>query len=292
MAYANVFIVGTTMGGMSGHDGTFSIDSIPAGTYTLRVQMMTYDTAEVAGLIVEGAATVQREIRLQKKSASNRIIAAPGGSGTCEVHGRKMLSVLVPVAYGLRVFDPKFEAVREARFPHAESSYDGGCVVVDGSPCRATVLMCPECVAACNRFKGSDVWDVATASGRDLQPHKFADVMEFSMPPNAETENVVEACRQTSVLRTDSVTVRIAKGDWYFVADECPRKFDREATVIQAGAAAEIGVVESGDSMDVYVTFLATPVDTETIIMRIQVQGREGLGLAAAIVRSVRFPAS
>jgi hypothetical protein len=55
---------------------------------------------------------------------------------------------------------------------------------------------------------------------------------------------------------------------------------------------ARIGIVESGDGMDVYVKFLATPVDSDAVIMRIQVEGDDGLSLAAAIVRSVKFSAS
>ena len=288
--YASVIIVGTKLGVMSLRDGAFSIVCVPPGTYTLRVLAMSYDTVEVTGLAVEGGATVQQNLALQRGQRNNRTIDARAGPETCEVHGLEMMSVLVPIAYGLGVIDPK--AVREARFPYGDLRHDGGCVVGEESPWKAMVLRCPECVVARNRHDGSDVWDRTTTGRRDLQTHTFADAVEFSVPPDGEMENVIEACRQVSILRTDSATVRIVKCDWSLAQDEYPRAVDYSASVIQAGVAAWVGVVESADSMDVYVRFLVTPLDADAIIMKIQVRGPGGLSLAAAIARSIRFLAS
>ena len=46
LAYANVILVGTTLGAMSLSDGKFTIVGVPAGTYTLRAMMMGYKNNE------------------------------------------------------------------------------------------------------------------------------------------------------------------------------------------------------------------------------------------------------
>ena len=46
LAYANVILVGSTLGAMSLSDGKFTIVGVPAGTYTIRAMMMGYGHVE------------------------------------------------------------------------------------------------------------------------------------------------------------------------------------------------------------------------------------------------------
>ena len=41
--YANVVILGTSMGAMSVEDGSFFVDRVPVGTYSVKVMMMGYE---------------------------------------------------------------------------------------------------------------------------------------------------------------------------------------------------------------------------------------------------------
>ncbi len=52
LAYANVVIVGSTMGAMSLSDGKFTIVGVPAGTHTVRAMMMGYKKTEKTGVVV------------------------------------------------------------------------------------------------------------------------------------------------------------------------------------------------------------------------------------------------
>jgi hypothetical protein len=52
LGYANVIIVGTTMGAMSLADGKYSITAVPPGTYTVRAMMMGYKAVEKPGVVV------------------------------------------------------------------------------------------------------------------------------------------------------------------------------------------------------------------------------------------------
>ncbi|MBM3319289.1 MAG: TonB-dependent receptor [Candidatus Eisenbacteria bacterium] len=52
IAWADVLIQGTTIGGISQQNGTFTIYKIPAGTYTVTVQMMGYTPRKFEGVAV------------------------------------------------------------------------------------------------------------------------------------------------------------------------------------------------------------------------------------------------
>src|SRR5262249_20768102 len=58
IAYANVILVGTTIGGMTLADGSFVIDHIPPGTYVVRAMMMGFKAVEKDSITVtEGTET-------------------------------------------------------------------------------------------------------------------------------------------------------------------------------------------------------------------------------------------
>ncbi len=66
LAYANVVVVGTTMGGMTLTDGTFTVVSVPVGTYTVRAMMMGYKTEERANVRIGGGEVVEITFRLEE----------------------------------------------------------------------------------------------------------------------------------------------------------------------------------------------------------------------------------
>ncbi len=52
LPYANVVVVGTKLGGMALSDGSYCIDGIPAGTYTIKVMMMGYKPVEIHNVVI------------------------------------------------------------------------------------------------------------------------------------------------------------------------------------------------------------------------------------------------
>jgi len=67
ISYANVVILGTTMGAMSVDDGSFFIDVIPVGTYSVKVTMMGYESQTIEGVIVDANRTTTIEFRISEK---------------------------------------------------------------------------------------------------------------------------------------------------------------------------------------------------------------------------------
>ncbi len=67
LPYANVILVGTTMGAMSLADGKFEIKPVPIGTYTLKVMMMGYAPVEKPNVVVNAGSTATVQFKLDEK---------------------------------------------------------------------------------------------------------------------------------------------------------------------------------------------------------------------------------
>jgi outer membrane receptor protein involved in Fe transport len=67
LPYANVMIVGTTLGAMSLADGKFNITGVPIGTYTVKAMMMGYTAVEKPGVIVNAGSTTTASFKLKQK---------------------------------------------------------------------------------------------------------------------------------------------------------------------------------------------------------------------------------
>ena len=50
---AGIQVVGTTVGGLSGVDGRFSLNAVPAGTVTLTVRRIGYAPKTITGIFLE-----------------------------------------------------------------------------------------------------------------------------------------------------------------------------------------------------------------------------------------------
>jgi Ca-activated chloride channel family protein len=65
LPYANVILVGTTMGAMTKGDGRFTIVNVPPGTYRVRAMMMGFKAEEKDRVVVGDGATVDVTFKLQ-----------------------------------------------------------------------------------------------------------------------------------------------------------------------------------------------------------------------------------
>jgi len=65
IAYANVILVGTTMGAMTLADGSYTITSVPAGTYRVRAMMMGFKALERDSITVTEDLAVNLDFRME-----------------------------------------------------------------------------------------------------------------------------------------------------------------------------------------------------------------------------------
>ena len=73
------------------------------------------------------------------------------GASSCEIHSEVLIKDKLRIGYGLMGYLYDYEAYQKVKpelFPHASSSYGGGCVIEPDSPEYAEVLYCQKCRAA------------------------------------------------------------------------------------------------------------------------------------------------
>lgn len=94
LQYANVFLVGTTMGSMSLSDGQYRIENVPYGRYRLRAMMMGYKNGDVDDVVVEAGRTTHVDVSLgfswgpaeaERRSLVGIHTDATGDDLTCEI---------------------------------------------------------------------------------------------------------------------------------------------------------------------------------------------------------------
>ena len=79
-----VQVVGTTVGGMTGLDGRFTINGVPAGTVSLTVRRIGYQAKTVTGVAVAADGAVEQNIAMQTASVqlSAQVVTASAERGT------------------------------------------------------------------------------------------------------------------------------------------------------------------------------------------------------------------
>ena len=67
LPYANIVLVGTTMGAMSLGDGRYELKGVPPGTYTVKCMMMGFASDEKKGIVVGAGDQVTVSFALSEK---------------------------------------------------------------------------------------------------------------------------------------------------------------------------------------------------------------------------------
>jgi outer membrane receptor protein involved in Fe transport len=70
LAYANVVVLGTTLGAMALGDGSFVINKVPVGVHSVRAMMMGFDTATRSDVAVDAERTTTLQFALHPKVAA------------------------------------------------------------------------------------------------------------------------------------------------------------------------------------------------------------------------------
>jgi Ca-activated chloride channel homolog len=80
LANAQVVVVGTQLGTVTGQDGAYTIASIPAGVYTVRAQFIGYIPTEVHGVRVTVDSTTTAELVLQSSNITLSAVVVTGAA--------------------------------------------------------------------------------------------------------------------------------------------------------------------------------------------------------------------
>lgn len=287
--HANVILPGMKQGSTTNKDGYFFIDNVPEGRHKIKAVMMGYKASQQVEISVKKQVTTNINLEIEELWSEDAIDVTGGQQTRCEVHDVEMNRVLVPVGYGLRVIDSKYEEAKQW-FPNAEPYHHSGCVI--RPPFKAWSLRCPKCVYTRNKWKSRNSWPDTVMTRRDWETYNLLDVFEFRAPGGAET-----TMRETGYLveqtwSTIDLEVEACFGPWaimlmspYIENEDCVNE-------IVGIAYPTVFVIKDGASngdLQVVARFGATPFGTNRMTVVVRVPNRSRLKDAAAIIKSIRF---
>ncbi len=133
---ANVFLVGTSLGSASDLDGAYRIDGIPAGTYTLRVSFLGYQTREVP-VSVEDGRTLIVDVTLAPDVilGDDIVVTAQIGGQTAAINRQLTANTIVNV-----VSEEKIQELPDANAAEAVGRLPGVSVQRSGGEANKVVL--------------------------------------------------------------------------------------------------------------------------------------------------------
>lgn len=94
---AQVWLVNTNLGAITDYDGNFKIDSIPIGTYDLKISFMVYGDTTLKNIIISSDTVIKINIELPPpcKYDNNR------KDNRCPICGKK--NMVIPIVYGIPI---------------------------------------------------------------------------------------------------------------------------------------------------------------------------------------------
>jgi hypothetical protein len=286
--FANVLVVGTRFGAMSGTDGSYSIEGVPSGAYTVRVTTVSHETLEVREIPVTDDRTTHWSFRLRERGSAGYVDdRVGGGAALCSIHDVAMAPVLVPIGYGLNVLRRDWDEIRRARFPNAAPSLDGGCVI--GDVTKARVHCCPVCASARNAELSGGKWVDYPPPVSEWRRYQFAGVLEYWAPDNLGSEISRNECLHVQTTQWQGMSIRLATGNAYHIRSEWPSEFDYVVNMIHGEAYPDVGVVTDGNHTELYVRFWVIPKGTDRIVVRLSTDAPAELDVARRVVGSMKF---
>jgi hypothetical protein len=157
IAYCNVVIIGTGMGEMTNADGSYRIDGIPPGTYSIRIVIMGYETDERCRVDVRSGEVLDMSFELEPRDyAFNEVVIIDDRSRwACDIHRVAYQDYewfKLPVVDTAMVFDDAYEKARLQLFP------EGDLYILDECLSQSTdsswAWRCPECLRQAKLWLG------------------------------------------------------------------------------------------------------------------------------------------
>lgn len=141
---AGIQVVGTTLGTMSGVDGRFSINAVPAGTVTITVRRIGYAPKTITGIFLEAGKTVEQNVSLAAASVelTAQVVTAAAERGTVNEaldQQRNATGIVSAVTAEQMSKSPDSDAAKAVQRVSGVTVQDGRSVFVRGLGERYTV---------------------------------------------------------------------------------------------------------------------------------------------------------
>lgn len=147
LSYCNIVIAATCMGTMTKSDGSYRIDAIPPGAYTVKAMMMGYETENVCRIEVEEGKTAFLSFELGPRKPREIVVGPCDIHPLCTIHNidlEDFVMIKLPVIDTAVFYDEAYEKARLELFPKGDPFILDECL--SQSTDSALALRCPECV--------------------------------------------------------------------------------------------------------------------------------------------------
>lgn len=284
--YANVIVVGTTIGAMTDRHGAYRISGVPAGPHDVRA-MMHLDEPQVITAIVAGDSVrvdfVMKPLWVEK--VPPRPVLPPDA---CPEHLEQMHWVLArtmevvmypvyPVGSGLR------NAWRRLEMQDAL-----------GRPFNvAWGAICPQCVRVLNDQCSNGQWKGLPRSTPDgWDQYRVAGVLDFAAPPGLVDSTAPNWCTQDHDWKSLNLQVRVARVPASQSANHVARFPARDYLVwdVVGDCKAEIVVTDQGDACYITASLASTTNSVDYMDISIVARGKDASTVARTILGMMRFP--
>lgn len=143
LPYANVVVLGTKLGGVTADDGTYTVNNVPAGSYTVQATYIGYEVVSKAGVAVNAGATATVDFQLKDTSFKEQEVVVesdkPIDIGRADTHHKVSASDLrkLPVDNVSEAIALKAGVVSQGGELHFRGGRGGEVAIyVDGVPVR------------------------------------------------------------------------------------------------------------------------------------------------------------
>jgi len=287
--YANVIVVGATIGAMTDQQGTFRIPDVPPGTWEVRAMMLLYRASAVT-LSIAPADSVHADFVMNRMWA-DRVDPKPLlPANVCGKHLEQMRWVLVATNGGQVPLDPRTKMPSPNAWPHIQSS----------SLKVAWGASCPRCVHISNDDLSGGKWRGPRRSAPAGWRHYRVDgIVDFDAPKGLVDSIVVDPC--TKDLKWMAKDLRIEMRRIPFFG---PYPYGMETVVLArifpprdyaindlvGDCRAEIAITQKGSTYHADAFLVSTTNSTDDFEISVVAKGRHASEIARTILGTMRFP--
>jgi hypothetical protein len=286
--YANVIVVGATIGAMTDRQGRFRISNVPPGKWDVRAMMILY-RASVVTVSIAPDDSVHADFVLNRKWA-DRVDPKPSRpANVCRKHLEQMSWVLVATNQGQVVLDPRTQRLSPNAWPHIQSS----------SLKVAWGASCPRCVHISNDDPSGGKWRGLRRSASAGWRHYEVDgIVDFGAPKGLVDSIVVDSCTKDLTWTGKDLRIEMRRIPFfgrYPDSIEMPvlariPPCDYAIVDLVGDCRAEIAITQKGGAYQADAFLASTTNSTDDFEISVVAKGKNADRIARTILGTMRFP--
>lgn len=283
--YANVIVVGMSIGAMTDRHGVYRISGVPAGVHDVRAMMMFYESR--VDTVIAANDSARADFDLYPIWVDHVPPMPPLPANVCSKHFEQMRWVLVPnVRGGVR------EQWRDSSLLNAWPTTD----TEYANRSRFKVgwgESCAQCVEVLNDQRSNGRWKgLPRSTPAAWDQYRIAGVLDFSGPHGLIDSMVANWCTTDHEWRNSNLRVRVTHIPAYqsAIPGAAFPTPDYRVWDVVGDCKADIAVTDQDDAYYATATLASTTNSIDYMCISIIARGKDANKVARTILGTMRFP--